>query len=339
MKYPLLFNNLCFLCTVVSEVSDGWACSRYWTANNRESWFSNQKARTRKRNCTLHSEQKYLNGINNAEKAKRFYLYFTVLNSSEYECDIFICFSPYSLIKVLITTLPKQSLSHSNCNFTLLEKIWSKKLPCWEEIGTSLLEKNKENSVHFNSDTVCVTIGRWSRAWFFVQLNVRVVMLWMGWRNRHLLALGFSSFICNMQIIIRISVCSIRMEGLTLCISAEFSPTKSLDESLVQQEACSPGLVMPAFEGSVSKFLIIAYWVLFEKVNVELDHLSTNISYHSAYSCQFKFLFISHGKIVSKMSSITWDFIAMIECNLVMCIATWCNTDFFFSSSSSLYKF
>lgn len=144
------------------------------------------------------------------------------------------------------------------------------------------------------------------------EFKKRFFMLCMGWRNRHSLALGFRFFICNMQIIISISVCSLRMEGLTLCVLAEFSPTKSLDESLVRQEAGSPGLVMPAFEGSVSKFLIIAYWVPFEKVNVQLDHLSTNISYHSVYSCQFKFLFISHGKIVSKISSITWDFIAMI---------------------------
>lgn len=69
--------------------------------------------------------------------------------------------------------------------------------------------------------------------------------------------------------------------------------------------------------------------MLFEKVNVELDHLSTNNSYHSAYSYWFKFLFISHGNIVSKISSITWDFIAMMECNLVMCVAMWCNRDFF----------
>lgn len=62
--------------------------------------------------------------------------------------------------------------------------------------------------------------------------------------------------------------------------------------------------------------------MLFEKVNVELDHLSTNTSYHSAYSYRFKFLFISHGKIVSKISSITWDFIAVMKCNLVMYIAT-----------------
>ena len=46
------------------------------------------------------------------------------------------------------------------------------------------------------------------------------------------------------------------MEGLTLHTSAEFSPTKSLDKSLVRQQACSPELVMPVFEGSVSKFLI-----------------------------------------------------------------------------------
>jgi len=59
-----------------------------------------------------------------------------------------------------------------------------------------------------------------------------------------------------MQILICISLCSARMEGLTLHTSAEFSPTKSLDKSLVRQQACSPELVMPVFEGSVSKFLI-----------------------------------------------------------------------------------
>lgn len=109
------------------------------------------------------------------KKAKSFYLYLTVLHSSEYKCDIFIrFFSPYNLIKLLITTLLRQSLSHSNCNFTLLEKVWSKKLfSSLKEMGSLLTEENKEKlNSDLNADTVFIKIGRLSRAWFFIHLNL-----------------------------------------------------------------------------------------------------------------------------------------------------------------------
>lgn len=145
-------------------------------------------------------------------------------------------FFPYSLIKLFITALLRQSLSHWDCNLTLLEKIWSKKPSSWKKAHRREQEKPSSD---LNSDTVFMTMGRLSRAWFFIHENlVRVFILCLRWENRHLAALGFGFFICNMQIIICISLCSVRRSWP--CTLAEFSPTKSLDKSLVKTGGLLP---------------------------------------------------------------------------------------------------